>query len=53
MIGNTLFCNGIGCGLKENCHRFHDGQRIDPHAPGYTWMPSCDIEERNGYLPMK
>ena len=53
MNGSTLFCNGIGCSLKNHCHRFCDGLSIDPHAPGYSWMPCCDEEERNGFITMK
>jgi len=49
----TLFCTGDGCLLKAQCHRFVDGQRIDKNAAGYSWMASCDIEERNGYMPIK
>ena len=48
-----LFCNGIACQLRERCHRYVDGLCIDKHAPGYSWMSSCDEEDRTGYLPMK
>lgn len=48
-----LFCQGIGCLLRESCHRYRDGEKIDKSAPGYNWMVSCDEDERNGYSPMQ
>ena len=53
MIGNTLFCNGVGCLLKTNCQLYQDGQGVDSHAPGYSWISCCDEEDRDGYMPMK
>lgn len=49
----TLFCYGVGCAIKANCHRYVDGTRVDPHAVGFSWMESCDIEHRNGYKAIR
>ncbi len=48
-----LFCYGENCVLKELCQRFLLGQRIDSHAPGYSWIHNCDVEVRNAYIPTK
>lgn len=52
-IQSTLFCDGVGCALKTNCHRYVDGTRVDSHAVGFSWMESCDIEHRNGYKAIR
>lgn len=51
-IESTLFCDGVGCIIRPNCHRYVDGTRVDPHAVGFSWMESCDIEHRSGYMPI-
>jgi hypothetical protein len=45
-----VFCYGTNCLLKEKCRRYVDGQKIDIHASGYTWMSSCDVEHRSGFV---
>lgn len=45
-----LFCKGANCLLKDHCRRYIEGQRIDDRAPGYHWMPNCDVESRSAFL---
>ncbi len=45
-----LFCEGVNCLLKDQCQRYIEGQRIDDRAPGYHWMPNCDVESRSAFL---
>lgn len=47
-----LFCKGIGCALRERCHRYVDGQQIGENTPGYSWMTACPEEERSCFMPM-
>ncbi len=47
-----VFCEGIGCLLKENCLRYTSAKRIDRDASGYVWISSCDEDERNMYMPL-
>ena len=46
-----LYCEGVGCVLRERCQRFTVGQRIGRHTTGYNWMLNCNEEERPYYLP--
>lgn len=46
-----LFCKGHGCAILEHCQRYVCGPRVDTSASDYSWMSSCDIEERNGFIP--
>lgn len=52
-IQSTLFCDGVGCAMKTNCHRYVDGTRVDSHAVGFSRMESCDIEHRSGYIAIR
>lgn len=45
-----LFCKGANCLLKDQCRRYIEGQRIDDRAPGYHWMPNCDVENRIAFV---
>ena len=45
-----LFCEGVNCYLKGQCQRYIVGQRIDDHAPGYSWMSNCDVENRSAFV---
>ena len=49
---DLTYCDGKGCGLREQCLRYVDGQRIkNGREEGqYYWMDYCDVETRNGFL---
>lgn len=54
MIKNEsyVFCEGVGCPLKEQCHRYVDSLGVDHTAVGYVWIAACDNKEKNGYQPI-
>lgn len=45
-----LYCKGNNCLLKNGCQRYVEGKRIDDHAPGFHWMPHCDVEHRSAFI---
>ncbi len=45
-----LFCDGEKCLLKDLCQRYVLGRSIDAHAPGFSWMPNCNVEDRNAFI---
>ena len=48
------YCNGKGCGLRNHCRRYQEGQRVynnrDDDAIQYLWMDNCDPENRDGFI---
>lgn len=46
------YCNGKWCGLRSQCRRYLDGQRIiaSNDDEQYYWMDHCDPEIRDGYI---
>ena len=54
MTQNTdiTYCDGKGCGLREQCRRYVNGQQIkNSREEGqYYWMTNCDVETREGFL---
>ncbi len=51
---DITYCNGKGCGLRERCRRYVDGQRImtSRQEGQYYWMDHCDEEHREGYVEL-
>lgn len=53
---DITYCNGKGCGLRERCRRYVDGQRIIANANRdenqYWWMDHCDEEHRDGFMEL-
>ena len=55
-MANTdiTYCNGKGCILRSQCHRYQDGQRIIANNDGDTnqhrWMDNCDPETRELFI---
>lgn len=53
---DITYCNGKGCGLRERCRRYVDGQRIILNANRdenqHWWMDHCDEEHREGYVEL-
>ncbi len=49
---NYLFCEGIGCPLKNDCRCYVSGLGVDRNAVGYSWAAACDTEDYDGYLPV-
>jgi len=51
---DITYCNGKGCGLRERCRRYVDGQRImtSQQEGQYYWMDNCDEEHRDGYVEL-
>ena len=45
-----LFCKGANCLLKDQRRRYIEGQWIDDHASGYSWMSNCDVENRIAFV---
>ena len=47
-----VFCEGVGCVLRDRCFRYVAGERIDRSASGYIWISGCQEEERPMYYPL-
>ena len=57
MAYNTdiTYCNGKGCLLHNQCHRYLEGQRImNSREEGqHYWMDHCDEENREAFIKTK
>lgn len=53
MNTDITYCNGKGCGLREQFRRYQDGQRIMANSNGdtdqYYWMDNCNPDDRDGF----
>lgn len=50
--GLFTLCEGNGCLLRERCSRYIYGKDVDREAEGYMWIPGCNEETRDAYLPI-
>lgn len=48
---SDFLCDGKDCNLCDKCHRYLIGKDISKKAYGYSWMSSCDMEKRSGFVP--
>jgi len=53
---DITYCNGKGCGLRERCRRYIDGQRIIANVERdegqYYFWDHCDEEHRDGFMEL-
>ena len=47
-----LFCEGIGCQLRERCQLYADGRDAGGNDPSRTLVSCCPDDEYAGYLPV-
>lgn len=45
-------CEGVGCSLRGRCSRYVCGEHVDRNAEGYMWIPGCNDETREAFLPV-